>query len=85
MNDVIIFADVVALINEPMPSRDDWLVSEVSLTSYSIKRGVVDTYHVFVDPGKVWLGYRAQFNEHNEMHHIPEFFSQVGNQQWLHI
>ena len=73
-HDHFIIGDVVALINEQMPNREDFLPSEIALNIWSMRKGIISSYHEFVDPGKIWLGYRAQFMDHQEKHQIPEFY-----------
>ena len=58
-----------------MPNREDYLPSEIVLVDYSIRKGIHEpVFHTFIDPGRIWLGYRAQFQEHMEKHQIPEYF-----------
>ncbi|RWS04613.1 protein maelstrom-like protein [Dinothrombium tinctorium] len=59
-----------------------WYPNEVGLVEYSIRNGITNAYHCFIDPGDIPLGYTRVAKEHSEAtHKIPicNFVKARGN------
>jgi hypothetical protein len=49
-----------------------YVLAEVALVEFSIEQGIINTYHAFIKPNQVPLGYRSQCMEsERDIHQIP--------------
>jgi protein maelstrom len=62
--------NVMVRTNERPPR---FLPNELGLVEYSLKEGIIRTYHEFPDPGPIPMGYSSQVNLHQKSHKIPNF------------
>jgi hypothetical protein len=79
-DDVFMMIDVVCMLENKIPSHTpSYLPAEVSLFLYTIRSGVTKTYHQFINPGPIPLGYHARYQEYQKYHCIEENSPEMEN------
>ncbi|RWS24218.1 protein maelstrom-like protein [Leptotrombidium deliense] len=76
-----------ASFNVLLKTREDnkYYPNEIGIVEYSISKGIINTFHEFIDPGDVPMGYARIAKEHSEQFHkipILNFAQAKGNQRF---
>lgn len=63
----------IASFNVLVATREGrYYPNEIGLVEYTLRDGIKDSYHCFVDPGKIPQGYSSDAKQHSEKYHqIP--------------
>ncbi|XP_067144637.1 protein maelstrom homolog [Centruroides vittatus] len=65
---------------------NEYIPLEVGITKYSIKEGIEDYFHTFIDAGRIPLGYsRAAMQHSDETHKIPTSKFELSESNYLKI
>ncbi|XP_023226992.1 protein maelstrom homolog [Centruroides sculpturatus] len=65
---------------------NEYIPLEVGITKYSIKEGIEDYFHTFIDAGRIPIGYsRAAMQHSDETHKIPTLKFELSESNYLKI